>query len=421
MRENSGDEPRAGGRPAAGEPEAPSASRRATTSNGARAVVAPILVLQILLWVAVFGISGLFRDGPNGKSMGTDFAVFSGAASALSHGQNPYDYRELYRAEKRLLGSQHIPVTTNEFNVRAGNPPLFYWALEPLTRLPFRTVAWLWILGMYLCAFAGFALTLRYLQWTRWQVPALVFLLMPAVVTGALYGNVHGPVFALLGLCLVLLRRHPAFAGAVGSLGWLKPQLALPLVFVIFVFHCERRRSMAAGFGALTAALLALTVMTTGLRSLTEWLAGLNSWSKGISKEPNIASLSGLYVGWAPRPAQLLIAGALVGAALLVTGLAAWSLRPVTAIPMRSVAWIWILWFLVSPFTHYPDVIVLTAPVLALFGPDGERVSTPLGAGMLYLCLLSLVLFPTPLVSLAVVALAVLAAVGRREPAPASP
>jgi hypothetical protein len=63
-----------------------------------------------------------------------------------------------------------------------------------------------------------------------------------------------------------------------------------------------------------------------------------------------------------------------------------------------------------SPFTHYPDVIVLTVPLLALLGRNGEWVSTPLGVGVLYLSLFSLVLFPTPLVSLAVVALGVMLA-----------
>jgi hypothetical protein len=164
--------------------------------------------------------------------MGTDFAVFSGAAYALKHGQNPYDYRVLYRSERSLLTHQHLPVTINAFNVRAGNPPIFYWALEPLTNLPFQRIAWLWIISMYLSSAAGFLLALRYLGWSKWLVPLIVFLLMPEVMTGALYGNVHGPVFAALALSLVLMKRHPALAGAVAAFGWLKPQLALPLVLV---------------------------------------------------------------------------------------------------------------------------------------------------------------------------------------------
>jgi Glycosyltransferase family 87 len=336
--------------------------------------------------------------------------VFSGAASALKHGQNPYDYRALYRSERELLTHQHLPVTTNQFNVRAGNPPLFYWALEPLTTLPFQRVAWAWIVTMYLFSVAGFLLALRYLRWTSWLVPTVVFLFMPEVVTGALYGNVHGPVFAALALCLVMMERYPTLAGAVAAFAWLKPQLGLPLVLVIFVFHATHRRRMVAGFVTVTATLLGLTVLATGVQSLVQWISGLNSWSKGISKEPNIASLSGLYVGWASRPMQLVIASALLLLALAITAVTWRRLRTQGTVPIIAVGWLWALWFLVSPFTHYPDVIVLTLPALALLGRNGNRISTPQGIGALYLSLFSLVLFPTPLVSLAVVMLGVMLA-----------
>jgi hypothetical protein len=373
-------------------------------------VVGSILALEILLWVAIFGVGRLFHDGPNGKGMGTDFAVFSGAASALQHGQNPYDYQVLYRSEYQLLRRQHVPVTTNKFNVRAGNPPLFYWALGPLTSLPFQRVAWAWIITMYLFSAAGFLLALRYLRWTSWLVPAIVFLLMPEVVTGALYGNVHGPVFAALALCLVLMDRYPTLAGVIAAFGWLKPQLALPLVLMIFVFHATDRMRMAAGFMAATAIIFGLTVLTTGIQSISEWIGGLNNWSQGIAKEPNIASLSGLYVGWASRPAQLAIASVLLLMTMVLTGATWRRLGGRGYVSLVAVGWLWALWFLVSPFTHYPDVIVLTLPVLALLGRNGEWASTPLGVGVLYLSLFSLVLFPTPLVSLAVVAIGVMLA-----------
>jgi hypothetical protein len=269
---------------------------------------------------------------------------------------------------------------------------------------------------MYLFSATGFLLALRYLGWSNWLVPLIVFLLLPEVVTGALYGNVHGPVFAALALSLVLMKRYPALAGAVAAFGWLKPQLALPLVLVIFVFHCTDRRRMAAGFLSVTVLLLALTIAATGFESLAEWMGGLNSWSKGISKEPNIASLSGLYVGWASRPIQLVIAVTLLIAVLALTGITWHKLRPSPVVPVIAVGWLWVLWFLVSPFTHYPDVIVLTVPVLAMLGRNGTRVSEPLGLGMLYLALFSLVLIPTPLVSLAVIALGVMFAVAAPSP-----
>jgi Glycosyltransferase family 87 len=391
-----------------------SATRRVSGASRGIAAVGPLLALQILLWIAVFGVGRLFHEGPNGKAMGTDFAVFSGAANALKHGQNPYDYRVLYRSERSLLTRQHLPVTKNEFNVRAGNPPLFYWALEPLTTLPFQRVALAWIVLMYLFSAMGFLLALRYLRWTSWLVPTIVFLLMPEVVTGALYGNVHGPVFAALALCLVIMNRHPALAGSVAAFGWLKPQLALPLVFVIFVFHATDRRRVAAGFMSMTGLLFGLTVVTTGLNSFAEWISGLNSWSQGLDKQPNIASLSGLYALWAPRPLQLILTLALIAGALALTGIAWRRWRQVAIVPLVSAGWLWVVWFLVSPYTHFPDLIVLAVPVLALLGRDGARVAEPRSIAVVYLALFSLALFPSPLVSLGVVALGVLLAVDAR-------
>jgi hypothetical protein len=369
------------------------------------AVVAPLLFLQVALWLFVFGVAGIFHEGPNGKGMGTDFAVFSGAAYALKHGENPYDYRVLYRSERALLTKQHLPVTKNELNVRAGNPPLFYWALEPLTTLPFQRVAIVWIVSLYLLSAVGFLLSLRFLGWKSWLVPTILFLLMPQVVTGCLYGNVHAPIFAAIALCLILADRYPALAGTIAAVGWLKPQLALPLLLLVFLFHAPHRKSFAVGFGAATCGLLALTAATTGFYSLVQWVAGLNSWSKGISREPNIASLSGLYVSWASRPLQLAIATALLGCAVFLTVLAWKRTARATPVPILSVGWLWAAWFLVAPFSHFPDEIVLTLPVLAVLARDAARLSTRLGIATLYLAFFSLVLFPTPLVSVSVVAL----------------
>lgn len=373
-------------------------------------VVGPLLVAEIILWTVLFGVAGLFRDGPNGKSLGTDFAVFSGAASALKHGANPYDYRTLYHFERALLTRQHLPVTTQVFNVRAGNPPLFYWLLQPLTDMPFQAVALAWIALMYATSAVGFLLALRYFGWRRRFVPALVFMLLPQVVTGAAYGNVHGPVFAALALCLLLAARHPAIAGIVASCGWLKPQLAFPLVLLIFLFHAPARGRFASGWAGATAALLGLTVLTSGWNSLALWLNGLNSWSRGIDREPNIASLSGLYVTWTSRPVQLALALALLLFALALTA-RVWSAnKNAGSVRMLAVGWLWGVWFLVAPFAHFPDEILLTVPILALLGRDGDNLRAPLAAASLYLAFLSLALIPTPFVSLSVVGLTVILA-----------
>jgi Glycosyltransferase family 87 len=381
------------------------------------AVVGPLLLLQLFLWVGFFGVTRYFQDGPSGTAMGTDFAVFVGASNAMKHGQNPYDSAVLFRSESSLLARQHLRMTGDRFNVRAGNPPLFYWALEPLTGLPFQRVAVAWILAMYLSSGAGFLLALRYLRWTNWLLPTVVFLLMPEVVTGATFGNVHGPVLVVIALCLVLMERHAGLAGAVGALGWLKPQIAFPLLLVIFLFHSVDRRRAAAGFLGATVALSGAMVAATGLHSFAEWIAGLDSWSNGIGKEPNVVSLSGLYSGWLPRSLQIVVAIGLVVLACGATTVAWKRVHSRTVVPVIAVGWLWVLWFLVSPFAHYTDVIVLAVPVLALLGRNGEHVARPLGIATLYLAFFSLVVLWTPLVSLPVIVLGILLGLGANREA----
>lgn len=352
--------------------------------------------------------------------MGTDFGVFIGAANAMKHGGNPYDSQVLLRSESSLMARQHLRMTGDKANVRAGNPPLFYWALEPLTGLPFQRVAVMWIIAMYVSSALGFLLTLRYLKWTKWVLPTVIFLLMPEVVTGSTFGNVHGLVFVSLALGLVLANRHPGLAGAVAAFGWIKPQIAFPLLLVIFLFHVDQRRRAAAGFLSATAALFIATAFTTGLLSLAQWVAGVVSWSNGIGKEPNIVSLSGLYAGWAPRPLQVALAAGLVALGSAAT-LVAWRrLHKADVVSVLAVGWLWVLWFLVSPFAHYTDVIVLAVPVLALVGPDGQYISRPLSIAALYLAFFSVTVLWTPLVALPVVALAGLLALGARTGKPGS-
>ncbi|HEX6509924.1 MAG TPA: glycosyltransferase 87 family protein, partial [Chloroflexota bacterium] len=236
----------------------------------------------------------------------------------------------------------------------------------------------------------------------------LVFALMPQVVTGAIYGNVHGPVFAALALCLVLVDRHPVLAGFVASVGWLKPQLALPLILLIFLFQTRSRRAFATGFGLATLVLLGLTAMTTGLHSVVLWIQGLNSWSQGIAREPNISSLSGLYAAWASRGLQLFFAAALLIAALGLTAVVWRKMGGRSSLPLICTGWLWAVWFLASPFTHFPDEVVLTIPFLALFGRNAARLSTRFASSALYLAFFSLILFSSPLVSVSVVAFAVI-------------
>jgi Glycosyltransferase family 87 len=301
--------------------------------------------------------------------------------------------------------------------VRVGNPPLFFWALQPLNRLPFQVAALGWIAAMYVLSGLGFFVLLRHLGWRSRVVPLIFFLAMPQVVLGAFYGNVIGLVFAAMALALSLASRSPVAAGVLLCLAWLKPPVALPLVVLIVLFHSRSRLKLIGGFAAATAGWLLLTMITTGWSSLQLWVEGLTRYSRDMAIQPDVASLAGLYVRWAPAEpriiAEILI---LAGAAALTVRY--WLQRRGTIdTRLIAVGGLWFVWMLATPYAHFFDEILLAAPLLAFFGVDGSYVAFRSRAVTLYLLFFSLLLISwMPLqanllsIPLAVVALFVLAA-----------
>jgi hypothetical protein len=63
-----------------------------------------------------------------------------------------------------------------------------------------------------------------------------------------------------------------------------------------------------------------------------------------------------------------------------------------TQAPALAFGWLWLLWFLVSPYAHFFDQILLTLPILVFMGRDGEFVTRRNQAVCLYLLFFSLFL-----------------------------
>ena len=391
------------------EPAAPDPSERERSA----AVLLP-LFLFLVIWLVAFIASGAFAGGPSGKKLGGDFAIFLGAAEVLKHGGNPYDRTRLYNAERDLLGSRHIPVPSRQSFIRVGNPPLVYWALEPLASTPFKRAATAWIVAMYSLLVAGLLLTLYHLGWPRRVLPLLIFLAMPPTVLAGYYGNVDGIVFASFAAALLLARRFPLAGGAVLTLAWLKPQVALPIVLLLFLFPARRPLFLAAGFAAGSVALLGGSWLAAGTRVETAWLQALGGYSHGLAAQPDIASLSGLYVYWAPAPLRVTLE---VLSLLAALGLTLWWWRragSADAAPLSISAWLFVVWFLATPFAHFHDEVLLLIPLLALLGTNGSDATRFPQAAILYLLAFSLLLFPTSRLhtdaqSLALIPLAALA------------
>jgi hypothetical protein len=301
----------------------------------------------------------------------------------------------LYRAERQLLHRDGMSAPGFDPYMRVGNPPLLFWALQPVAAISFNTSAKLWSLAMYVCLAVGFLSCLATVRWRRRGLPLVVFLALPQTIYAAFYGNVDGLVFLGLGWSAALARRRPIMAGALLTLALLKPQVALPGALLIAVFLSSSRIRVLTGFLATSALGFGLTLLTTGSASLSWWLQALTGYSQRLGVQPDIASLSGLYVYSAPDRVRLAMEGLSILAVAGATVAWWWKHRTTGSTGVLDVAWLWIAWFLATPFAHFHDEVVLALPVLAVLGRDAAWLGRWPATVALYVLLFSILVFPT--------------------------
>jgi hypothetical protein len=327
--------------------------------------------MLLALWVWLFIALGTLAGGPNGDSFGTDFAMFYSAAKVTAHGGNPYDSVHLFVVERALTHAAHLRMASALY-VRVANPPLFFWALEPLTRLPYQLAAYIWIGGMYLLAAIGFVVALTYFGWTQKILATVLFLAMPQVMLGMYYANVNGLEFGALAGGLALQRRYPALGGLVLSLTWLKPQIGLPLAALIALFHTPSVRRMATGFLVGSIGLLAVNAAALGPASLVRWIGALLEFRRHATTYTDISSLGSVFSGFGSQALSGILQVAAIVLATVLT--AAWwmHVRGEGEVPFRAVGWLWGVWMLVTPLLHFHDELVLAIPLLAVLGTNGK-------------------------------------------------
>lgn len=375
--------------------------------------VSPLMVL-LVLWIWLFAQQGAFTRGPNGKTLGADMAMFVTASRVQQSGGNPYDPAVLYRAERQWLDRQRIVDIARRPTVRVGNPPLMFWLLRPINGLPLQASGFGALVALAILSVVGLLSSLRYLGWRARVVPVVVFMLMPQVVLGVYYANIVGLVFAGLSLGLLLLPRRPIAAGALLTVAWLKPPVALPVVLLMVLFLAPSRLRTAISFAGTSLLLLLLTVLTTGPDALRQWVRGLTGYSRDIATSPSVSSLSGLYVRWAPSGARTALEVVALVAAMALTYVA-WRRRAGDAtVPALAISWLWLAWFLAAPYAHFFDEILLTVPVLAVLGRDGKHLGEAGPTLALYLTFFTLLVLsvapggvqPLPIPLLAIAAIA---------------
>lgn len=156
-------------------------------------------------------------------------------------------------------------------------------------------------------------------------------------------------------------------------LAWLKPPLAFPMVVLIVLFWTGKPVRAALGFAAASACMLAVTIAAVGLNPLGWWAHSLVQFSSDTAVRGNQVSFIGLYVQWAPHTIRAILEGAILAIAVVLTA-RYWLTHRTQRLRPENSAWLWLVWFLATPYAQYYDAIVLALPVLALLGKDGRGI-----------------------------------------------
>jgi hypothetical protein len=303
---------------------------------------------------------------------GQDFRAFFAAATVAAHGGDPYDWATLGASEEALYNAPA--------HIRAGDPtyydflpypegPWLALALEPLTGLPWQMVYPIFSALMLLAIALGSWLILARLGWppTRRRIAVAVAALSPIAFFNIFQGQVSALVFLGFATAWFLAWRGQPLAGGLAlTLVWIKPNLgvALPLVVALLEPSAARRLliSFAAGsvlaFGAAALALPGV---------LIHWPAEiLSHWRAAQGQQPDIASIHSFYY-----PA---LSGPLKTTALLVVILAGCAyttgaLRRVRT-PLARGLTLLLMWFVLLPYVHSFDAILLLPVLAVLLAPD---------------------------------------------------
>lgn len=326
----------------------------------------------LILWIWLLGSVG--HALPVGRAAAKDAPDYISAAHVLQRGENLYRPHLVWEGKRHMLGlSENTP---GKELARVAEPPVLFWAMEPLIGKPVAPASLALVGLFFLAGLIGLVAACAALGWRNPVVPVLVGLALPPMSYYIFIANLGVVVFAGCSAGLLLARRYPFLAGCLLSLAICKPQLALPLAGLIMLFHSSSRLRAIAGLVAGTAVILGASALTAGPRTLLWWLQAFHSFTDTLHVQTLFASLNVLYEPYLPSRVSMLIAAALVvlaGVATLVALRRHWTDGP---LDVRNLAWLWLIWFAVAPYDHYYDYIFLAPVVLSFLANTrpGDRV-----------------------------------------------
>jgi glycosyl transferase family 87 len=334
-----------------------------------------LLVVFLLVMLIPYG-----RQLVTSSTVGQDFRAFFAAATVVAHHGDPYNWPSLAAAEYQLYDAPQKLVPGDsayyEFLAFPEGPWLAY-ALAPVTNLPWQVAYAVYAVLLGLILLAASFVTFTLVGWSRRRaaVGAGCALLCAVGFVNLFMGQVSVIVFGALIAAWVLARNgRPFLAGAVLVLVWVKPNIGLPLAFVLALLEPAVARRMMAGFVVASAGAFGLMATVMGLHFL-EWpLQVPRMWQAVQGLQPDIASVeSFFYPG---------LSGLVKTAALLVTLLAAvaygvWAMRRAPDAHTRGLTLL-IIWLFALPFVQSYDLVLLLPAVALLLGPELEGWDDPL-------------------------------------------
>lgn len=303
---------------------------------------------------------------------GQDFRAFFAAATVAAHGGDPYDWTALGHTENTLYNTPaHIGAGDPAYYDFLPYPegPWLALALEPLTGLSWQSVYPIFAGLMLLAIAAGSWLALSRLGWlsTRRRIAVAVATLSPIAFFNIFQGQVSALVFLGFAAAWYLAGRGQPVAGGLAlTLVWIKPNLGVALPIVLALLEPQAARRLLISFGA--GSVLAFGVAALALPGvLLHWPAEIVShWRAAQGTQPDIASIHSFYYPALTGPLKT-IALLIVIVAGCAYGL--WALPRIRA-PLARGLTLLLLWFVLLPYVHSFDAILLVPALAFLLTAD---------------------------------------------------
>ena len=338
----------------------------------------PVVILPL---VAVLCVLLAFRvvDSLNYHHNDNDFFTFWLAGHIVASGGNPYA-TEQWVSSYLQFEMDVIPNNTFLYPL-----PLAV-LLAPLGLLPLHTayVLWLTLLQWMILAALGLLLGFRNGLHLKYLIPLLAGLILfrPTTLT-LVQGQMSGLILLILVLAALLMEKDRwGWSGALLSLLALKPNLGLPIGFLLLIWLLSRKK-FAPLLGLLAGSLILLIL---SLLQNPHWLA--DYWDIGSTKlaetfggSPTVWGLAALLFG--THSPYVVFAGS-AATCILVGGIIWLLVRPRGLPPLDAFALAISGTLLVTPYTWTYDQLLLLIPIAFVTFALGERRRGFLPAAMLF-------------------------------------